>query len=64
MGSISGGALIREGGSMKIRMWVFSVTVLVAAGLLWSGAPVQAADEPGSIVFKDAKSFAPVFKKL
>lgn len=32
MGSISGGALIREGGSMKIRMLVFSVAVLVAVG--------------------------------
>jgi len=45
---------------MKIRKLVFSVTVLVAIGLLWSGAPVQADDGPGIIMFKDTKSFAPV----
>ena len=60
MGSILGGVIIREGGSMKIRMLVFSVAVLVAVGLLWSGAPVQADGGPGKIVFKDTKSFAPV----
>jgi len=45
---------------MKIRMLVFTLTVLVTAGLLWSGTPVQADDAPGEIVFKNTKSFAPV----
>ena len=47
---------------MKTWKWVFSVTVLVAVGLLWNGIfqPVQADDVPGKIVFKDTKSFAPV----
>ena len=62
MGSISGDVIVRKGGSMKIRMLVFSLTVLVATGLLWSGVfqPGQADDGPGKIVFKDTKSFAPV----
>jgi c(7)-type cytochrome triheme protein len=43
-------------------MWVFSVTALVAIGLLWNGffQQVQADGGPGNIVFKDTKSFAPV----
>jgi len=45
---------------MTLRIWVFSLTVLVTAGLLWSGTPVQADDAPGEIVFKNTKSFAPV----
>jgi hypothetical protein len=49
---------------MKIRRLVFSVTVLVAASLLWSGTLVQADDAPGGTVFNNTKSFAPVFKKL
>jgi len=49
---------------VKFRRLVFNVTVLVAAGLLWSGTLVQADDAPGEIVFKNTKSFAPVFKKL
>ncbi len=60
MGSILGGLTVREGGTMKIRMSVLSLTVFIAAGLLWSGAPVQADGGPGKIVFKDTKSFAPV----
>lgn len=43
-----------------MRVLVFSLTVLVVVGWLWRGAPVQADDEPGRIVFKDTKSFAPV----
>ena len=45
---------------MKMRVWVFSMTVLVAAGLLWSGTVVQVYGDIGNIVFKDTKSFAPV----
>ena len=45
---------------MKIRMLVCSLTVIVSAGLFWSGTAVQADDKPGKIVFKDTKSFAPV----
>lgn len=60
MVSISGDVIVREGGTMKIRMLVFSLTVFGAVGLFWSGAPVQADDEPGRIVYKDTKSFAPV----
>lgn len=45
---------------MKLRMQVFSLTVLVATGLLWGEVPVQADGGPGKIVFKDTKSFAPV----
>ena len=60
MGSILEDVIVRKGGSMKIRMWVFSFTVLVAVGLLWSEAPAQAGGGPGKIVFKDTKSFAPV----
>jgi len=41
-------------------MLIFSLTVLVAAGLLWSGTPVQAEGDGGKIVFKNTKSFAPV----
>jgi c(7)-type cytochrome triheme protein len=40
-------------------MWILSLTVLVAGGLLLNGAPVQAGGDPGKIVFKDTKSFAP-----
>jgi len=45
---------------MKIRMWILSLTVLVAGGLLWSGAAVRAYGDIGNIVFNDTKSFAPV----
>ncbi len=45
---------------MKISKWVFSLAVLIATGMLWSGSPVQADGDIGSIVFKDTKSFAPV----
>jgi c(7)-type cytochrome triheme protein len=45
---------------MEIKMWFFSLTVLVAVGCLWSGTLVQANEEPGQIVFEDTKSFAPV----
>jgi len=44
---------------MKVRMWVFSLMVLVVVGLLLNEAPVQADGGPGKIVFKDTKSFAP-----
>jgi len=60
MVSISGDVNVREGGPMKIRMWVFNLAVFVAVVLLWSGSPVYANGEPGSIVYKDTKSFAPV----
>ena len=49
-----------KGGAMKFRMRVFSVTVFVAAGLLWSGVAMQAYGDIGNIIFKDTKSFAPV----
>lgn len=45
---------------MKLGTWILSLMILVAVGLLWSGALVQANDEPGEIVFKNTKSFAPV----
>ena len=45
---------------MKIGMRVFSATVLIAAGLLWSMTLAQADSGPGEIMFKDTKSFAPV----
>lgn len=60
MVSISGDIIVRKGGSMKIGMRVFSATVLVATGLLWSVTLVLAGGGPGKIVFKDTKSFAPV----
>jgi c(7)-type cytochrome triheme protein len=60
MGSNLGDVIVREGDSMTLRIWVFSLTILVAAGLLWSGTPVQAEDDGGDIVFKNTKSFAPV----
>ncbi len=52
MGSNLAGVIVREGDTMKIRMLVFTLTVLDAASLLWSGTPVQADDEPGK-AFKD-----------
>ena len=57
---ISKGSSFWKGILMTLRIWVFSLTVLVTAGLLWSGTPVQADDAPGEIVYKDTKSFAPV----
>ena len=36
MGSILGDVIVRKGGSMRIRIWVFSVTILIVAGLLLS----------------------------
>ena len=60
MGSILRGVILREGGSMKIRMLISSVAVLVVVGLLWGGAPVQADSGPGKIIFEDTKSFASV----
>ena len=45
---------------MKIGIWVFSMMVFVATGLLWGEVPVQADGGPGKIVFKDTKSFASV----
>ena len=60
MVSISDDVIVREGGPMKIRMLVFSLTVFVAVGLFWNGALIRAYGDIGNIVFEDTKSFAPV----
>ena len=52
--------IVLERDFMTLRIWVFSLTVLVAAGLLWNGTPVQAEGDGGNIVFKNTKNFAPV----
>lgn len=45
---------------MKNKMWVIGALVFIALGLIWTAAPVQADGEPGKIIYKDTKSFAPV----
>jgi hypothetical protein len=53
--SISRRIIVRKGGAMKIRMFIFNLMVFAVAGLLWAGAPVRPDDVPGEIVFKDIK---------
>jgi c(7)-type cytochrome triheme protein len=45
---------------MKAGKLIFNLMIFAVAGLLWSGTPVLADGGPGTIVFKDTKSFAPV----
>jgi len=45
---------------MKNKMRVIGTLVFIALGLIWTAAPVRADGEPGKIIYKDTKSFAPV----
>jgi len=55
----SGGITVYDRIVMNRKVWVISGLMIIALGFSISAAPVHA-DDPGKIIFKDTKPFAPV----